>query len=981
MSDRLSDWREGFFDIRRDLAFRPDGRALYAYRLTDTEFQTLGEVLRDRIDTVSSLDFLARHHPDFAGLFVLYAAEWWRRRYCGGRWRWEPIEKELHIGNGWNSNQRGECVERGLYEYWKIGCTGSQGHRFLGAIARQGGLPRQLLRAESGRLGRLLRDVIRLARGGNYSVGTLRGWVVSLENLLPDSYRGEEILDLLAEVVTTALSLVREIPEKEKADALQWLNRNRSDWRERFPFPMDDQSLHGLLGELIQDAAASPIMGATEQTLAVERRLEPEDGEIWALRSSFELPERIPTRELVRFFEIPEGKPLPRGLVMTLHAGGSITRLRLERLAGHDTCYRLNRQPWHSSGEDSAGDHFLDLSAAEGCAWHGLPRNGIALAPELPWLFAEDHSGWRWLRQGGGGIPSAEGMVAIPSDWKIAGDQVKLAALLKSPERDLYRVAGKARITCPSSGRIWRMHTDDASAIQSDWHWQGQRVWEEFISPTLGFWGRPRLYVGHTAKPGLTWTLQGREASPEIYGPLEVCLESDGEKNYCARMVVLPQGARVEIRPQGPMDGIIRLSGWGAIGAESKTPGLPCETKQETDALCLLFAWNKGALSASPPEWVELCLVWPANPNPARLRFPFPGQGVHAYDGEGRELDRDSWLPTHRLAGARLVAVGIEKLELRFTLRYPKEQLHEGPSSQYAIQRPTGASRIEIRLQEFTKTLERLFSADELLDAWVEATITANHQEWFKLRLSRYLCPLERVAPNVALTPEGLRLIAAARLETLPVLALRLEAPRDEPVALEPCRSEEVCAGAWNFLTVDREPGSWLIYPGADAEERFRPTLWNLPGEQPTGSRLTQAIAITHRPGRAAALDEVIAALATDYVDPGWSELEYLAGHLGHLPLASFDLWRRFAHSPAGMAALALRMSGLPHGFVQRFTVELPFVWELVPYKAWRESVSRLRAQCTAWFGESAAAQELSKFLCVVLDRIGPAILILASLH
>lgn len=254
-------------------------------------------------------------------------------------------------------------------------------------------------------------------------------------------------------------------------------------------------------------------------------------------------------------------------------------------------------------------------------------------------------------------------------------------------------------------------------------------------------------------------------------------------------------------------------------------------------------------------------------------------------------------------------------------------------------------------------------SAEDILDAWLEVSLIDNHKPLFTLRLSRYLCPLERIDPNVAVAPKGLDRIDTAQLETLPVLALRLESPGDEPIRLTPCRSEGVPTGGWTFVTSDREPGSWFIFPGAEAEEQFRPTLWTLPGDHPAGSSLIRALAIIERQARSAELDSVIGAMAADFLSPSWPELEHLAHHLGHLPLTSLDLWRRFAHSSAGMPALALRLSNLPDGFLRRFTVELPFAWELVPYQAWRDAAAQLRRQCFGWFGEEIGGGEFLKRL------------------
>ena len=64
---------------------RPDGRALYAYRCTAEEFSSLAEEL-------------SHTDPPCGGganpairAFVLYAAEWWQRRYDGRQWAWEPL--------------------------------------------------------------------------------------------------------------------------------------------------------------------------------------------------------------------------------------------------------------------------------------------------------------------------------------------------------------------------------------------------------------------------------------------------------------------------------------------------------------------------------------------------------------------------------------------------------------------------------------------------------------------------------------------------------------------------------------------------------------------------------------------------------------------------------------------------------------------------------------------------------------------------
>jgi hypothetical protein len=152
------------------------------------------------------------------------------------------------------------------------------------------------------------------------------------------------------------------------------------------------------------------------------------------------------------------------------------------------------------------------------------------------------------------------------------------------------------------------------------------------------------------------------------------------------------------------------------------------------------------------------------------------------------------------------------------------------------------------------------------------------------------------------------------------------------------------------------EPGCWLIYPGPDAQLRFRPTLWPICGEQQLNSSLAKAVNINDPNEREAALDAVIDEMAMDCLNPCWFEIEQLAGQVGHLPLATLDIWRRFARSAKGMAALTIRWGTLPSGFVNRFDQELPFAWEAVSFDAWKQAMRCLQNQCKGIDGEEAGA-------------------------
>ena len=67
-----------------------DGRPLYAYRITSSEYKSLRDILATRCKENLDLDELLSERG-FSVLFVFFATEWYKREYIGGAWRWEDI--------------------------------------------------------------------------------------------------------------------------------------------------------------------------------------------------------------------------------------------------------------------------------------------------------------------------------------------------------------------------------------------------------------------------------------------------------------------------------------------------------------------------------------------------------------------------------------------------------------------------------------------------------------------------------------------------------------------------------------------------------------------------------------------------------------------------------------------------------------------------------------------------------------------------
>ncbi|MEW8053281.1 MAG: STY4851/ECs_5259 family protein, partial [Candidatus Thiodiazotropha sp.] len=196
----------------------PDSRWLYAYEIDDVEFNQLEEILR-RAYAVNGTDW----NREVGAAFFLYAAEWWRRYYDGHRWSWQPILHSLGIHrDDWSSSTVRCLVEDGL-RYWRLNLNRTRGLRYIGVVARQGGLPVSILSNASSHIGQILGRVLKLSTPGT-SRQTLYSWIKSLKDRLPASYQDDHTLELLTDLAEGVLRIVHQAGLTSSDDAIAHLD-------------------------------------------------------------------------------------------------------------------------------------------------------------------------------------------------------------------------------------------------------------------------------------------------------------------------------------------------------------------------------------------------------------------------------------------------------------------------------------------------------------------------------------------------------------------------------------------------------------------------------------------------------------------------------------------------------------------------------------------------------------------------------------
>ena len=127
-------WLERFLSEHINSS-KPDGRPLYAYKCQDEAYDRLKEWVGKMFASAKNGD----PPLNFAPLFSLFAAETWRRRHAGGKWKWETVFKELQEDTP-NYPQIPTWIQDGL-NYWKREILKSNlgKHLYLITIACEGG--------------------------------------------------------------------------------------------------------------------------------------------------------------------------------------------------------------------------------------------------------------------------------------------------------------------------------------------------------------------------------------------------------------------------------------------------------------------------------------------------------------------------------------------------------------------------------------------------------------------------------------------------------------------------------------------------------------------------------------------------------------------------------------------------------------------------------------------------------------------------
>ena len=946
-------WLREFFAARS--LENPDGRPLYAYRCTAREFESLNEALCAHYPCVSD------GQEATIRAFVIYASEWWQRRYDGGVWAWEPLLASI----GWRQVQYAELygpVKR-AWVWWRVDLVRLPSSvRYLGTFACQGGLPLAFIGSARHRITHYLRAVLKHTAAYRRFVDDPIELARDQQRLLrPPTLRRDHVFRLAADVIEAVLDLES---DARGDDPLKALDNARPDWRDTMPLDLEDGRARGLLTGLLREAKRSSAKQFG--SFRLERFLR-NTGIGWRFGARVRLPSTIPADRLAKLIGVPAAN-LPHRLQVNWH--GNRVRPVGVYAARSDTFLLLPDQRasateiWDS---DAACEVRLRFRSKGNVGEPVVPDRGGALG-DLPWTFRNDGGEYSFVGEGSVSNRSTELIALVPEDCAAKNADAEEVTSDRVLKRVLWRVVEPIAIET-INGRCVIRPSSGQRAEELEYRLSGERhygidcAWPVFRNaPTLRSAKAeqaPRAVpVNETGwrQAGGHWR---QRPTPDAFGLWEIRHVRSRELRYFGRVGILPPKFELALEPGADMSkGVIALHGAESVKVAVDSTNVEGSAHSDGDAVRVHV--NACDRDASPGH-VRLRLHWQGGGASALVvQAPFPGHGAR-FLRDGRSLGADAALAVDDLYGVRAIALSpdaAQRFWIEGDLKAPDADLGDLHRVAYFRQPlPKDGVTHEISLIELKGVTEQLLAASSSAEATVRLRILDRTQnEYASAEVRRFAATLQHDTSMAYVSVSNAAQDNSGRISSCD--ALPLARPADEPVPLSVNISEGVFHGA--VLPQDlnmNEP--WLVVARDGNRLLIRPIRIGGKPDETSGvgdadtPRLPEATGIANRELRqrsiAAAMDMILQNEETSRIEEEWSYLNDVLLRASGLPANAFDLLKVLAKKPRLMVRCLFETEKSHRQLLWRFEHELPFSWLLIQRNIWwtetKRAFARLRDQ------------------------------------
>ncbi len=946
----------------------PDGRPLFAYRLTDTEFAQLTAMLPEAE---------RRKHRQFDQLFCLYVAEWYRRRFTGGSFSWDAALEPLRLTTA-TMQRRMKWTLDGLRAWKRTVRVGADGSRmFLFSLVAEGGFPLRLLQRDDGnRFRRYFLALLEVVAGWSSVDLTFRASDPSAladlgkrpAYLLPRNLASDDLTTLCAELMTK-LWLERNAagPRPTGTDWLEHLDRKRPGWRDRLPIEVEDENAKRLLDRLL---VAGEKLVAVHSTAIRWVLHGSSDGKVVGLRRSL----RVPVNFLAKHVTEAIGRE-PSG---TIRVSAVAAESGDAKCIG-DFVKSRTRQPdgWEfdSLVDDGQVPASMTLdSLCLRCELPGLERldcwdvpGANAPSTEAPWVFVrsggdQDAPTLELVATGSCRRSESELWLAAPGGWSVDGAASLLDWHTNAAEgRSWWLVDGDVQLD--SRDARWSIHAGATLGDDAEYGIAGATLPAQLGSRPV-YRGLPDVRVGNPSRVVPVGQLQVKDAAAgwrpaqaTDWGELHLRHVVAGETRFTVRLWVAPS------------DLAMRAT-WG----NPAHPGAWRLESRELDAV-------DGSVAAGPPRrdgasWaassldtnattLELTLMGRRGQR-IRLTLPNPTTRIEVRSSIGVLARPEEILHVARLEHWRVRWQGPDKPLIHATLWKvpPLDDPAPIPDCEWTLDGPRALepglpcelylSALRTQIGDWLSSADDLDAELQLRFQWLGAV-----QRPVRIRIRRY---------DWTLTPKKDEFAFKFIGDGTPIVEAKLLRRANEP-AVELVADD---SGVWRFpAAYVAESGTWLVTARDGNWHRSRPTAKFLQApeggsDQSGWSVLAKAIEARDsvRP------DEILVALTalnSNLADDGWPLVEALAVMTKDLPAAAIDAVKLLRHHPQIAATVIVRLDDKAAcQALHRSLAEMGVVWEALHLSHWVSALAKYHA----YLGAFLPADFVEQFVAGRVQRL-----------
>ncbi|NKG39070.1 hypothetical protein CAI22_15395 [Acinetobacter johnsonii] len=894
-----------------------DARVLYQYQLSFAEFKEMENFLKKSFPFQN----INRIGDEWAKLFTLYAAEWFRREYTA-KWTWDPILTALNIVD-LPVNTRNEVVIKGL-RFWKRPIIKySKANNYLGSIFKEGGFPSRLLKEDGNRYIAIFQKVTSLYLDNKYHIDELRNEIQQELKTLPQAFEHDETLSLVFDIVELIIEKVESCQLSAQHDPIAILDQQSKYWRNEFPLPIDES-------QTIVDDFLRNLFRSTSEEISKHHQLRQ------ALKTSHQLSDDFKSLSTTVYLPAELSFTLKEDVELMRTRGNLVIREGLNQksqflcvaylsLTENKINAEINRGFSKNIRRQAYNEALYLCLEVDGVFIDFIQLEDSAIDFETIPVGFEIKEQPKYIAQGALKTKATEILISLPVGARFIDTD-----LVEAPQFvaqflsfKLYKISGQRQILTQDGDQILiKCGHSDAEYEQLLFRTSNLSTLE--TSPSLAFKGKPTLktYGTHALYCGK----EQIESIPlhRLLGQLMLTLKNrQGESLFKKKVVILPKYFEVNVRAGAVLNqAILDIKSDAEIQIEVLNPhsSLVYEKtgisyKCQVECAVVPLALNLKITFKFGGE----CIV----------TVPFPARGFKLINEQKEVTSKD--LVIHDLLNTELQVYSYDraaKLNFDIVLKTKKNQGHDVPFYRKKIKVKQGIS--SINLYELVEDVKGVLALDDDLDSFVECTISYHHSEK-KWNIRHYAHQLNWGKNIKAYYNDK------ASLSFKPQV-MSIVQPQVAPLDL--IEKNEWIGKVFQAPELDMSLAPYLLIPAKDST-LFRAKLipeFDYPEDSEIDA-LTEAIRTFGQNKQS--IKQFIRTLNYDNNEVFWDHVKTLLHDYDHLPLNTFEVLKGLATN-YDQLAMAIFKLDLSLDILRRFETELSVLWYLIPVSSWQHATNQL---------------------------------------